>query len=356
MNGQFTRSFIKFRNRARRLMLRVNKKQQAEGIVHYPYKNLVFKGGGIRGVAYAGVLEALEKKHILQNIERVAGTSAGAITAMLVAFRLSYSETLSLPKERTKQTRTSEFLGSLGLRNGDLVCTSRLVNEYGWYSSQYFYEWLQEITAKYCNGNSLATFADFKELGYRDLYIIVSNMSKHRAETFSYETTPDVAVVDAVRMSMSIPFFFQALRFDGQKFGAGDIYVDGGLYDNFPIQLFDDPKYAKRNPWYIQGTNWQTLGCYLYPYRSENDLEKDPKNLREFLNLTLENVFDAFQTMSYENNAIDKKRTIKISDGGISPIQFDLPTGGEAYQGLFESGRSAAEDFLSKDYPNQLFV
>lgn len=43
----------------------------------YPYKNLVFKGGGIRGIAYVGVIEVLDENDILQQIERVAGTSAG---------------------------------------------------------------------------------------------------------------------------------------------------------------------------------------------------------------------------------------------------------------------------------------
>ena len=48
-------------------------------------KNLVFEGGGIKGLAYAGALEALAGRGHLQTVEQVAGTSAGAITALLVA-------------------------------------------------------------------------------------------------------------------------------------------------------------------------------------------------------------------------------------------------------------------------------
>jgi len=49
------------------------------------FHNLVFEGGGIKGIAYAGALEVLEKENILSDIKRVAGTSAGAITATLLA-------------------------------------------------------------------------------------------------------------------------------------------------------------------------------------------------------------------------------------------------------------------------------
>ena len=51
----------------------------------YPFKNLVFEGGGVKGIAYIGAIEALDQAGALNQIERVAGTSAGAITAMLMS-------------------------------------------------------------------------------------------------------------------------------------------------------------------------------------------------------------------------------------------------------------------------------
>ena len=45
----------------------------------YPFRNLVFEGGGVKGIAYVGTMRVLESKGILQNISRVGGTSAGAI-------------------------------------------------------------------------------------------------------------------------------------------------------------------------------------------------------------------------------------------------------------------------------------
>ena len=51
-------------------------------MMSYCFKNLVFEGGGAKGIAYLGAMEVLEKKDILKNIERIGGASAGAINAL----------------------------------------------------------------------------------------------------------------------------------------------------------------------------------------------------------------------------------------------------------------------------------
>ena len=51
----------------------------------YHFRNLVFEGGGVKGLAYIGALEVLESKGIIQDIKRFGGTSAGAINAALLA-------------------------------------------------------------------------------------------------------------------------------------------------------------------------------------------------------------------------------------------------------------------------------
>ena len=66
----------------------------------YGFRNLVFEGGGVKGIAYVGTMEVLEDRGILQNIDRVGGTSAGAINAVLTALNFSNDE-------------VSDILGSL---------------------------------------------------------------------------------------------------------------------------------------------------------------------------------------------------------------------------------------------------
>lgn len=76
--------------------------------------------------------------------------------------------------------------------------------------------------------------------GFRDIYFIGTNISTGFAEVFSYERTPRICIADAVRISMSMPLFFASKRSP-----RGDVYVDGGLIDNYPIKLFDRKEYVE---------------------------------------------------------------------------------------------------------------
>ena len=314
------------------------------------YRNLVFKGGGVRGIAYMGALQVLEDKGILKNIQRTAGTSAGAIAATLTSFRLSVAETIDvfntldinkIPQSRSllQSPRFSPVRGHENYR--------RLVANYGWYSSEYFYIWLQDTIARYCRGNCQATFAEFRKLGHRDLYVVATNLSRHRSEVFSAKSTPDVCVADAVRMSMSIPLYFEALQFDGRAFGSGDYYVDGGIYANYPIHLFDGSDFSGSSLAFRKGTNWETLGLYLYADKDKGEPVPDiPKNLVDFVLLTGHNFYDSYEESSLLNRAIEQRRTIEISDCGISALDFDIQPGGDKYNQLFKSGNDAAKNFL----------
>ena len=88
-------------------------------------------------------------------------------------------------------------------------------------------------------GNSDATFADVQaqkdKKGFRDMYFMGTNLSTHFAEVFSFDRTPRICLADAVRISMSIPLFFASHRSP-----RGDIYVDGGVLDNYPVRLLTD--------------------------------------------------------------------------------------------------------------------
>ena len=314
------------------------------------YRNLVFKGGGIRGIAYLGALNVLEEIGILQNIERVAGASAGAIAATLVSFRLGLQETNSLfnsldfknvPQRRTKNQ------GRLILDSLNDACYERFFKQFGYYSSEYFHEWLEATIAGQCGGNGRATFADFQARGFRDLYVVAANISRHRAETFSFEHTPDVAVADAVRMSMSIPLYFEALRFDGKQLGDGDFYVDGGLYDNFPMHIFDHPKFEKNNWAYNDGINWQTLGLFLFPDQIRKPLDPEvPTEVWDFLNLLLRNLYNAHQMSNYQTNPVDRHRTVEISDRGISAVEFNIEPMSEKYMALYNAGQTGVREFF----------
>ncbi|HAF61675.1 MAG TPA: hypothetical protein DCK95_05060 [Anaerolineaceae bacterium] len=316
------------------------------------YRNLVFKGGGVRGIAYIGALEVLEEEGVLTGIQRVAGTSAGAISALLVSLRLPIDEVLELfstldfrkiPQSSTRKRKLPTRLPT------DEEKLARIIRSYGLYSSEYFYGWLREVVAKHCDGNADASFMDFHKRGFLDPFIVVANLNKQREEIMSFQTTPDIAVADAVRMSMSIPLYFEALRFDGKKFGNGDYYVDGGLFNNYPIKVFDEPPYLTTSELKRTKGNQETLGLFLYPDSSSTSIKRssNPRNLMDYLSLVMSNVYSSYEVIQYETSIIDQRRTIAISDRGIQSTDFDIVKGDEKYNLLRESGKKAAYAFLA---------
>ena len=336
-------------------------------ITRYPFKNLVFKGGGMKGAAYTGVLQVLDEHKLLDQIERVAGASAGAITATLVSFGLPLEETLDLmgtldfskvpqlldeDEIERDRNRLPQFLNKeLGRITGDVASLQRLVSRFGWHSSVFFYNWLRGVIAEQCDGNGSATFADFRERGFRDLYIVGANVSRHSNTIFSFETTPNVVVADAVRISMSIPLYFEAIHFDGEQYGQGDFYVDGGLLNNYPIQIFDAPKFSEDNFWFREGVNWETLGCYLFIQEDVQGAPASIKDLRDFLGQIFECYNVGMQIAEIDNNLIDQRRTIKISSCNVQPTDFELKPEDEKYQELVEEGRRATRQYL-ENYTN----
>lgn len=304
----------------------------------YPFDNLVFKGGGVLGIAYLGSMKALDEAGFLQGIKRVSGASAGAITALVTSFKLNASQMKAIAdsldfskvpeKLNTKNDLFAHLISSKNLPYEDVICSSRLFHKYGWYSSDYFYNWLMQMVQnqfdrieglddKIKNKKGLQTFSDFQKAGFSDLYISVTNVSKHRNEMFSFETEPDFEVAKAVRMSMSIPLYFESIKEEG------DHYADGGTVNNYPMEVFDHEKYINDPEYFRDSINLKTLGCHLFtpPGLEKKDEKKD--NLIHYI----ENLFLTLlqvQTIDFEKTQNIKDRSVNINDQGISAVDFDI--------------------------------
>ena len=329
----------------------------------YPFKNLVFKGGGIKGTAYLGAIKALYENGIIEQIERVAGSSAGAITATLLCFNkdlqsinsMMNSLNFQLVSQLKSEFETKEpvwlpkFIGKEVLKlSSDVEAVQRLISRYGWYSSEYFYNWLKSIIAENCGGNPLATFTDFKKCGHKDLFIIATNASRLDVSVFSYDKTPLVPVADAVRMSMSIPLFFETMQFNGAQIGVGDIYVDGGVLLNYPIHIFDKEQYSKGNIWYRNGINWETLGFYLYASPNLISENEPISNFKDYITHLYECYNISLQLSEVDNNQIDKRRTVIINTLDVKATEFNLNSADLRYQNLINEGFDATTQFLGE--------
>ncbi|MCY6371187.1 patatin-like phospholipase family protein [Clostridium ganghwense] len=341
--------------------------------MYYKINNLVFEGGGVLGIAYLGVLNFLYNHDILQNIKRVAGTSAGAITACLTSFSLPFDEmkkladTIDYRKIPQKGTQPDLKRIPTVLKKEmeeifeDIDCIYRLIKNYGWYSSEYFYEWIKEqISSQFDSSKKLPpyTFEDFrnpyihkKQRPFLDLYIIGTDISTDSSKVFSYETTPHMDVAEAVRISMSIPLFFESIKINEDKTSEKPmthIFSDGGVMRNYPINLFDSNYFMDI---IIDGVNVQTIGARFKSKIKYNEIN----NFIEYIENLLKS-FVKIQQDIYNNSPIDKLRSIEINTKDISFIDFDISQNDEKYNFLYQQGYKAAKNyFQNKIYFPRLY-
>jgi NTE family protein len=361
LEKEFGSFYLEYKKQVKGRIIPIPPFSRKPTIPSYPFKNLVFRGGGMKGTAYTGALEILEDKGILKQIKRVAGASVGSIIATLVSFNLSFEETLklieSLDYKQVPQLRSENkdddpewlprFLSKEIMKiTGDFEAVQRLLTKYGWYSSEYFNKWIRKVIAQQCNDNPDATFSDFRNIGHKDLYVISANISKLEVSVFSADTTPDFPVATAVRMSMSIPLYFEVMRFNGKKLGEGDYYVDGGILMNYPLHIFDQPKFQENNLWYENGINWETLGLFLYTNAELVAKTKKIESFKDFISHLYESYNISLQIAEIDNNQIDQRRSVKINTIGVSATDFHLTKNDQRFRDLVEEGRKATRNYL----------
>ncbi len=333
--------------------------------MYHQISNLVFEGGGVLGIAYLGVLDYLYKAGIMKSIHRTAGTSAGAITACITSFNLNFDEIKKIAdtldykkvpqKEEIPEMRNIPPMVRAEFERmfGNLDCIYRLVKNYGWYSSTYFYNWIKEqIAAQFDQSKKQPpyTFSDFKnplihqgKRTFRDLYVIGTDISYRASRVFCYETTPEMEVAQAVRISMSIPLFFEAVQINDEaitKDKLTNVFADGGVMRNYPINLFDAFNYRDQT---ASGMQHHTLGAC---FRSKSSY-KDTNSLPEYIS----NVFHALlqvQQDLYDHTPSDKARSIQVDTGDISPVDFDISTNDETYRFLYRQGFDAARSYFQR--------
>jgi len=312
------------------------------------FRNLIFEGGGVKGVAYAGALAELEHMNILSKINRVAGTSAGAITAVLLS--LGYSI-----KDISEIIANKNFNDFKDDSWGVILDTIRLVRKYGWHKGKNFYNWIGELIKKKV-GKEHLTFRELHNLTgkneFMELYITGTNLSNQVTEIYSYETEPNMEIREAVRISMSIPLFFQAV------FRKNKVMIDGGVTLNYPINIFDYKKYLvnekngekityNKNPNYM--FNHETLGFrldtkdeILYNKMGWSNVPRKINNILNYNSSLLNFILESANKWHLHKN--DWNRTIFIDTLGVKATDFDLSR--NKVDALIKSGRQGVINYF----------
>jgi NTE family protein len=298
--------------------------------------DLVLEGGGVKGIGLVGAISVLEEHGYV--FHRVAGTSAGAIVGALVAAKIPASDLQQI----MRSVNYRDFQDDSFLDHGGLVGKAiEIITHEGIYKGDFLLKWLTDQLAAV----GKHTFADLRlddpgaapDLQHTyGLVVMTSDLSAGRLVQLPWDYQERLAldpdsekIAEAVRMSMSIPIFFQPWR-------IGDsCFVDGGMLSNFPVAVFD--RHDGVEP------RWPTFGIKLSARPDANQRPtptNGPIELLKAMVATMTNFHDGM----YIDEPSVCARTIFVDCGQTRATDFDLSP--EQAETLYQSGRAAATGFL----------
>lgn len=239
---------------------------------------LVLSGGGIKGICFIGSLQALKEINILNSINTFAGTSVGSIIIFLIIIGYSPSELY-------------EFIKIFNFSNLNNFDINMLLTNFGLNNGNMIIEMLNNFLIKK-NYNKDITFKELYEKTNKEFIVTITNINKHICEYVSYKNYPDLNIVLAIRMSISIPLIFTPVKFNN------NLYVDGSCTDNLPMEIFKNQE--------------NVLGLYI-------DDEVNEIEINNFENYG----FSILNSMMNQKK-INKKNTIVIYTKNINSSNFNI--------------------------------
>ncbi|MEO6863563.1 MAG: patatin-like phospholipase family protein [Microcoleus sp.] len=324
------------------------------------HADAIFEGGGMRGVAFLGALRCCNDLGI--RWRKLAGTSAGAITAAVLATDLSIDDLEQLLGQLDYNIFLTKKNSPLIL-NGDpaddlqspawTLLFLTISRQMGEYSAQPFRQWLESTLSQ----GHLHTFADVKQLAKdRELKVVISNLSRGEMlvipddlnrresadsdalyEELQLKSPEDFSVAEAVRLSMSIPLFFEP-----GKLGK-DLIVDGGILSNFPLWIYDTESVGSTPV----APRWFTFGFRLIDTGVENQIKiNNPVSMLAAMFTTMMKARDR-----YHQREMDKGRVINIdvTEAAVTATDFNLDADRKAK--LYRLGYlSTKRFFLSSNF------
>jgi NTE family protein len=323
------------------------------GAADPPVADVVLEGGGVKGLALAGALQPFGDAG--WTFARVGGTSAGALVGAVLAALQQRGEPVSRIEDiaRTLDFRRfpdrgfpGRYLGPLGFLADGL---SVLLQD-GAYEGRYVRRWLSGVLRDL----GVTTFGDLRTDDPGDdgsvrhrwrLAVTATDVSRKRLvhlpwQYDEYGLEPDEQlVVDAVRASASIPYFFEPVSLQGPK-GTSTL-VDGALVSNYPISMFDrDDGLPPR---------WPTVGIRLSSTDAvPADAVRPVRGPVELGAALVETAIEACQA-EHVLDECNVARSVAVDTSSVSAVDFGI--GPAQRDRLIEEGRATAQQFLgSWDY------
>jgi len=237
------------------------------------YEYLIIGPGAMGIFSMLGYLKSVE--NTLENVKGYSGASAGAIICTFLALGYSIEETLYKLLE----------LDSSKLVKLNLKC---FLNSYGLVD-------LKPIREQFVD--TLGSDPTFSEID-KTLYISAFCVNTSKTEYFSKYTHPDMKVIDALCMSIAVPFIFSSYRYNNM------VYVDGGTQETLPTAPFLDKK-----PY--------TILCVRM--KMETEFIEEIKNPKQFAEALVSSTLN-----NRKNNLIKETKVVDIDIGQVDLFNFNM--------------------------------
>jgi NTE family protein len=181
---------------------------------------LLICGGGFKFFYLYGAIKYLDEINILQNITEYIGVSAGGLLSTM--FSIGYTPKdielfiLEFNFEKLLDPHLDCLLDKKGLDNGEIKKVL-----------------IQQFMMKK-NIDPDITLKQLYEKTNKKINFMAANLSLNKLEVLNYETYPDMEVWKGLLITTALPFLYEPIIHNEQ------FLVDGGIFDNYPIQLFKD--------------------------------------------------------------------------------------------------------------------
>lgn len=266
--------------------------------------NLILSGGQFRGISYIGVIKAIEELNILEDLENIIGVSSGAIFALMIALGFN-----------SKNLESLMYALSLDhIMNVDSDNIFNVITTYGIDNGDNITRVFKIIIRKILKSEN-ATFKDLylKNPSFK-LLILGTNLTEKRNEIFSFDTTPDMPLYIAMRITVSIPLYFEPVNYDGCE------YIDGAFTNNFPINLFEEKVKNTLGILLSEKSSYRySRSLSDYTYKIIDCILSSPQN--HFKNIYNENTIELFINYNPLDLKFDKSTKENLIDEGYKQFQ-----------------------------------
>ena len=267
----------------------------------------------MRGLASLGALKYLETRTELCKFHTFIGSSIGSVICSFLNIKVPIDEIYT-------------FFLSLNPENVAKFHISKITTQFGLDSGINFVWLVKQVLVKHGYDENV-TFADLFEKTEKKLVITGTNVNTHSIEYFDYESSPRLRIVDAIRISISVPFIFTAPLY------KGCYYVDGGVLDNFPLHLTNNENHK------------EVLAIKLGHTKHIHPINNCVQNLEDFSMNLLQTMLDEIEYLRNKEctQILNDSQILHIDTKDYSSFTFNLQLAQK--QELFKMGYDAAAAF-----------